>query len=167
MAFYAGLAWFPEILQASGWSATSAGALQALANLVSAAPALAVPLLVAHGVPPRRLLFAVVVLVGGGVVGLLAWPESAPASMLAIGLGQGGFLGLGLMLPTLVASDADDLTRLTAATFSGGFLIAALGPSLLGLAHDASGGWELPLAGVLAVTLAALVPGLRAIPPKT
>ena len=159
MAFYAGLAWFPEILQADGWSAGAAGALQALANLVSAAPAFAVPLLAARGVPPRRLLVAVVVLAGGGVAGLLAWPDAAPVWMLAVGLGQGGLLGLGLMLPTLRATDAEDVTRLTAATFTGGYLIASVGPSLCGLGHDATGGWELPLAGVLAVTLAALVPG--------
>ena len=159
MAFYAGLAWFPEILQAEGWSAGAAGALQALANLVSAAPAFAVPFLAARGVPPGRLLVAVVVLAGGGVAGLLAWPDAAPVWMLAVGLGQGGLLGLGLMLPTLGATDAEDVTRLTAATFTGGYLIASVGPSLCGLGHDATGGWELPLVGLLAVTLATLVPG--------
>ena len=117
------------------------------------------------GVPPGRLLVAVVVLAGGGVAGLLAWPGAAPVWMLAVGLGQGGLLGLGLMLPTLGATDAEDVTRLTAATFTGGYLIASVGPSLCGLGHDTTGGWELPLAGLLAVTLATLVPGFLSIRP--
>lgn len=39
--------------------------------------------------------------------------------------------------------------------------LGALGPLLVGLLHDASDGWTLPLLFLLAVTLAATIPAVR------
>jgi CP family cyanate transporter-like MFS transporter len=44
-----------------------------------------------------------------------------------------------------------------------GYLVAASGPWLLGLVHDATGGWDAGLAVLLAVTLLELAPGLPAV----
>ena len=48
MAFYAGLSWIPTVLEDNGFSAGTAGALQALSSLVSFVPAFAVPVLAAR-----------------------------------------------------------------------------------------------------------------------
>jgi CP family cyanate transporter-like MFS transporter len=40
------------------------------------------------------------------------------------------------------------------------YALGALGPLLVGLLHDASGGWTLPLLFLLAVTLAAAIPAV-------
>jgi CP family cyanate transporter-like MFS transporter len=40
------------------------------------------------------------------------------------------------------------------------YALGALGPLLVGLLHDASGRWTLPLLFVLAVTLAAAIPAV-------
>jgi len=162
MAFYGGLAWLPESRQASGWSAASAGALQALANLVSAAPAFAIPLLAARGWSATWLLVSVVALAAGGALGLLASAEAAPLWIIVLGLGQGGLLGLGLILPTLNAADAREVAQLTAATMFGGYIIAAFGPTALGLAQEMSGGWAAPLLVLVAMTVASLLAGLPA-----
>jgi CP family cyanate transporter-like MFS transporter len=48
-----------------------------------------------------------------------------------------------------------------------GYLIAAAGPLLLGLAHDVVGGWTVVLAGLIAITLAELPAGALATRPWT
>jgi MFS transporter, CP family, cyanate transporter len=160
--FYATLAWLPEILEASRWSAQSAGALLALASFVSTVPAFLVPELAGRRASQTPLLLAVAGTGALGVAGLLAAPGLAPLWAVLIGIGQGGSLGLGLILPVLRARSPASAASLTAMTLSVGYLTAATGPWLLGAAHDLSSGWGAPVAILLAVTLAQLIPGVPA-----
>jgi CP family cyanate transporter-like MFS transporter len=43
-----------------------------------------------------------------------------------------------------------------------GYLLAAGGPALFGLPHDLTGGWTVPLAGLVAVAAALVPAGLGA-----
>jgi CP family cyanate transporter-like MFS transporter len=162
MAFYAGLAWLPEMLQDAGWSDTAAGSLQALNALVSAAPAFLVPVLAARMRSQLPLLLGLVTCGAISIVGILTAPGVAPLWMVMFGIAQGGTLGLGLIFPVLKAEHASDVASLTAMTLTLGYIVAATGPWLLGALHDASGGWKLPIAALLAITLLELVPGTRA-----
>ena len=162
MAFYAGLAWLPEILQDRGWSAGEAGALQALSSLVSILPAFLVPVLAVRRRTQTLVLVTTVGIAAVGVVGLLSAPAAAPVWVLLIGLGQGGALGLGLILPVLRAAKVGGVASLTAMTLCVGYLMASTGPWLLGAVHDISGGWTAPLLALLAITLLELLPGLPA-----
>jgi MFS transporter, CP family, cyanate transporter len=160
--FYAGLAWIPEILVSKGYSETSAGALQAIGSLVSMAPALAVPILAARLSRQLQILVAVVASASAGIVGLLVAPGAAIAWVALIGLGQGGMLGLALILPVLRAGTAQGVASLTAMALCVGYIVAAAGPWILGLVHDLSGTWSLPLVALLAMTLVQLAPGVHA-----
>lgn len=162
MAFYAGLAWLPEILQDRGWSAGEAGALQALSSLVSIVPAFLVPLLAARRRAQTLVLVTIVGVAASGVVGLLAAPGAAAAWVLVLGVGQGGSLGLALILPVLRAGGAGSVASLTAMMLCLGYLMASAGPWILGAVHDVSGGWNAPLVALLAITLLQLLPGLPA-----
>ena len=66
MAFYAGLTWIPTILEDHGYSAGTAGALQALSALVQLAPAFAVPVLAARRRDQVGLLWWIVLLAARG-----------------------------------------------------------------------------------------------------
>jgi MFS transporter, CP family, cyanate transporter len=162
IAFYAGLAWLPTILEDGGSSSEAAGALQALASLVSIAPAFAVPVLAARSRHQIGLVLAVVVVAAAGVLGLLLAPGVPVPWVLLLGLGQGGALGVALILPVLRAEGPHAVAALTAMSLTVGYVAAALGPWLLGVIHDAAGGWSAPLAVLLAVTLLELAPGLPA-----
>ena len=164
--FYATLAWLPEILEASGWSTRTAGALLALASLASAVPAFLVPVLAGRRESQTLILGVIAGTAALGVTGLLAAPGLAPLWAVLIGLGQGGALGLGLVLPVLRARTPGQVASLTAMTLSVGYLTAAVGPWLLGVAHDLSAGWGLPIAVLVALTLAQLIPGVPATRPR-
>jgi CP family cyanate transporter-like MFS transporter len=161
-AFYAGLAWLPTILEDAGYTRGEAGTLQALNALVSAAPAFLVPWLAAHRATQTGVLAAIVALATTGTAGLLLAPGAAVLWVILFGLGQGGALGLGLILPSLRARSARVAASLTGMTLCVGYLIASTGPWLLGAVHDAAGNWDVPLLLLLAITLAELLPGIPA-----
>lgn len=162
MAFYAALTWLPTILEAHGWSKGAAGWLQALANAVQFGPAFLVPLLAGRRRSQTTLLVALVVLACGALAGIVAAPGAALLWMPLLGLAQGGALGLALILPVLRGRDAPAVAALTAMTLSVGYLVAAAGPWLLGVAHDATGGWTVPLALLLGITVSELAVGIPA-----
>jgi CP family cyanate transporter-like MFS transporter len=161
-AFYAGLAWLPTILEDAGWTSGEAGTLQALNSLVSAAPAFLVPWLAAHRQHQTGILAGIVALAAAGTVGLLVAPGAAVLWVVLFGLGQGGSLGLGLILPALRSRGARTAAALTGMTLCVGYLIASTGPWLLGAVHDIAGNWDAPLVVLVAITLAELLPGIPA-----
>jgi MFS transporter, CP family, cyanate transporter len=165
-AFYATLAWLPEILDSNGWSARAGGALLALASLVSAVPALLLPVVAGRRATQAPLVAAVTTTASAGVLGLILAPGLAPLWVVLIGLGQGGSLGLGLVLPVLRATSPGLVASLTAMTLSIGYLTAATGPWLIGAVHDLTSGWTAALGALLGLTLLQLVPGLAAARPR-
>jgi CP family cyanate transporter-like MFS transporter len=162
MAFYIGLSWLPSILADNGYSDQTAGFLQALGSLVQLAPAFLVPVLASRRASQEPILAAIVACSGLAVLGLWLADAAAPLWMVGLGLGQGGALGLALILPALRGGAPGAVASLTAMTLSVGYLTASLGPWLAGVLHDASGGWDLTLAFLLAVTVLQVVPGLPA-----
>jgi CP family cyanate transporter-like MFS transporter len=162
MGFYCGLTWLPAILEHEGWSEASAGGLQALTNAMQLVPAMVVPVLAVRLRHQRALLVTIVCVATGGLAGLLVAPELAVLWMAVIGLGQGGGLGMGLVLPVLRGAGAAAVAALTALTLSAGYLICAIGPPLVGLAHDLTDGWTVPLLLMIGITLSQILPGWRA-----
>jgi MFS transporter, CP family, cyanate transporter len=162
LAFYGCLAWLPTILVADGATERHAGNLLALDSLVSAVPAFLVPLLAARRAGQTALLAWIVAVPAAGLLGLLLAPGAALLWVVLIGLGQGGALGLALVLPVLRARGARLVAALTAMSLCVGYTVAAAGPWVLGVVHDATGSWTPAVVVLLVVTLAQLAPGLPA-----
>jgi MFS transporter, CP family, cyanate transporter len=162
MAFYAGLSWLPSVLEDAGFSEGQAGTLQALGAIVQLAPAFAVPVLAVRRRDQRGVLAAIVAFSLAGVLGLMVAPGAAAGWIVVLGLGQGGALGLGLILPVLRGGDAASVAALTAMSLCVGYIVAATGPWLLGAVHDAAGGWTLALVALAAICVLQLAPGLPA-----
>jgi MFS transporter, CP family, cyanate transporter len=160
MAFYIGLSWLPSILSDSGYSDEAAGFLLALSSLVSVVPAFFVPVLASRRPSQRPILAAIVAVSAIPVAGLLVAGGLAPLWMVLLGIGQGGALGLALILPVLRGGDPPAVASLTAMMFSIGYLTAAPGPWIAGALHDATGGWDAPLVLLLGVTVLQAVPGV-------
>jgi len=163
MAFYVGLSWLPSILaDEHGYSDATAGLLQALSAMMQLPTAFLVPVLAARRRDQRPLLAAIVAVSAIAVLGLIVAGGAAPLWMVLLGLGQGGALGLALILPVLRGGSPAAVASLTAMTLSIGYLGAAFGPWLGGVLHDATEGWGATLALLLAVTVLQAVPGVPA-----
>jgi MFS transporter, CP family, cyanate transporter len=163
MAFYATLAWLPSILRDHGYHASAAGALAALAQVVQFAPAFLVPVLAARSRTQGALLAAIVGFAAAGLIGLLAAPGAAALWMVFLGLGQGGALGMALILPVLRGGDVRMVAALTAMSMCAGYLIASVGPFLVGAAHDLAGNWTVPMVVLIVMTTVELIPGVNAV----
>jgi CP family cyanate transporter-like MFS transporter len=161
MHAYVQFGWLPQVYRDAGIPAASAGALQALLSSVGILGALVMPTVIERGRGLRVLAVSFGVALSLGYVGLLLAPATVPW-VWALLLGHAG-----LAFPTAIALIAAR-TRHPSVTaqVSGfvqpvGYALAAIGPFLVGLLHDATGGWSLVLA-LLALTAVPLtVAGVR------
>ncbi|WP_306209151.1 MFS transporter [Actinoplanes sp. RD1] len=165
---YAAFAWLPEILgDVAGSTPAEAGVLLAVTGLVSVPIALVAPLLVARLRHAGPLIAAGIASFVLGYLGLLLAP--ATLTLLWVLL-----IGCGSILFPVSLVLINERTRTPGGTvalsgFAQGvaYALGALGPFAVGLLHDMSGGWTLPLLFLLAVTLVATVPAVTLARPAT
>jgi CP family cyanate transporter-like MFS transporter len=131
--------------------------------MIQAVGALAVPALARRFADQRPIVVVSVALCLAGFAGI-AWAPLATVWLWAVvlGLAQGALFATALALLGLRAHDAQAAAQLSGMAQGVGYVIAALGPLLLGALHDATGGWDVPMTAVLAVTAALAVPGWAA-----
>jgi CP family cyanate transporter-like MFS transporter len=162
LIFYAGLSWLPSILRDDGFGAGEAGALLALYVLAGIPTSLAVPVLATRVRDQRLLAAGVTLLETAGIAGLLFAPAAAWLWVSLLALGQGATFSLALTLFVLRAPDSRRAGELSGMAQAVGYSVAAAGTFAFGAVEDLSGGWELPLVLLLALTFALLVVGLGA-----
>jgi CP family cyanate transporter-like MFS transporter len=153
MAFFSSITWLPEILESDGMSEGYAGFLTGLTQLVQALPAFAIPVLAARRPTQTHLLAVIVGSTFTGLLGVLLLSDAALLWMVILGIGQGGALGLGLILPVLRGRDPGQVAGMTAMSMGVGYLIASTGPAIVGAVRDASGGWTWPIIVLLVMTV--------------
>jgi CP family cyanate transporter-like MFS transporter len=103
----------------------------------------------------RPLILGVAAAYTIGLAGLLIAPDTGTLIWVgAFGLAQGSGFALALTLIVLRSPTPLVAARLGGVAQCLGYLLAALGPLVIGALHDLTGGWTWPVA----VLLAALVP---------
>ena len=163
MAFFSTITWLPELLEADGFSESTAGAFSGITQLVQIVPAFAVPVLAARARTQTDLLAVIVGTSLVGLLGVLLAPDAALLWMVFLGIGQGGALGLGLILPVLRGRDPGQVAGMTAMAMGVGYLIAAGGPALVGAVRDATGDWTAPVIVLIVMTALEVPAGLYAV----
>jgi MFS transporter, CP family, cyanate transporter len=163
LVFYSTIAWLAEILRDRGLSASAAGWLVSVAQFPVLVTSLAAPPLATRRRSQRPHASASALLSLAGYGGLLVAGRSLlPLWCVLIGLGQGAMFSLALTLFALRAPDARCAAELSGMAQTIGYLLAASGPTVVGLIHDLTGAWTIPLAALTATTVAILVAGLFA-----
>ncbi len=165
MHAYVQFGWLPQIYRDAGISASSAGALQALLSSVGILGALAMPTVIARdrGLRPLMVLFGVMLALG--YTGLLVAPATVPW-LWALMLGLSG-----LAFPTAIALiTARTRHPSVTAQLSGfvqpvGYALAAIGPFVVGLIHEATGGWSLVIVLLALTSVPLTLAGLRVASP--
>lgn len=162
LLFYAPLAWLPSILHDEGYSAETAGGLLAVYVIGGVPASLFSPVLAARLRTQSALTALPTMGMAAGLVGLLLAPEAAWAWVGLLALAQGASLGIALTIIILRSPDPRRAAELSGMAQTIGYGLAAAGPLAVGVLHDASGGWDLPLALLLALTVPLLAAGLGA-----
>ncbi|EGB3560140.1 CynX/NimT family MFS transporter [Salmonella enterica] len=162
LIYYVIIGWLPTILISHGYSEAQAGSLHGLLQLATAAPGLAIPLIL-HRFNDQRWIAALVsLLCAVGAAGLWFVPGQAIIWTLLFGFGSGATMILGLTFIGLRASSAHQAAALSGMAQSVGYLLEACGPPVMGKLHDASGSWYLPLSGVTVLAIIMAIFGLYA-----
>jgi CP family cyanate transporter-like MFS transporter len=163
LSFYAVLAWLPSIYRDHGYSPAAAGLLLSVSALLQIPITLALPGVATRLRDQRLLAAACTLLTAAGLGAVLLAPTAAPyVWMVLIGAGQGGTFAVGLTLFVLRARTAADTARLSAMAQTFGYLVAAVGPLLVGTVHDAARSWTPALLLLLALAVPQLVTGVLA-----
>jgi CP family cyanate transporter-like MFS transporter len=150
---YAIFGWFAQLWRDSGYSAAVAGVLAGVVAGTAIPLSLWLPNVLARSADPRRVMFAAIACYPVGYVGLMLAPHSlAVLWAVLVGVGTVTF-PLILTLIGLRARTAEGTAALSAFTQSTGYLIAAAGPFAVGVVHTATGGWNVPLALLLVLSL--------------
>ncbi|MCU1409932.1 MAG: transporter permease [Rhodoglobus sp.] len=155
---YALFAWLPEIvIDTAGATPAQAGALVALFGIIGLPAGLLAPVLATR---VKNIGWVFAAAVGSyvvGYLGLLLAPGAATwLWVLLVGSGPIVF-PLCLVLINLRTRSHEGSIALSGFVQGIAYAVGALGPLLIGLLHDLTGGWTVPLAFLLATTLLTLV----------
>lgn len=158
---YAVFGWFATLWRDHGYSATTAGVLVGVLAATAIPFSLWLPSVLGRARDPRAMLVAVMACYPAGYLLLLLAPHALaiPAALL-VGVGTTTF-PLILTLIGLRSRTAEGTAALSAFTQATGYLIAGIGPFGIGVLHDASGGWTVPLLVLIGLALPQLVVGVR------
>ncbi len=158
---YAIFGWFPNLYRAAGVSATDAGVLLGVITGVSIPLSFLVPALTARVRNQLPLMLGLGCCYLAGYLGLMLAP--ARYSLLwavLVGIGTNTF-PMVLTLIGLRARTADGTAALSGFAQSLGYVVAAPGPFLIGVLHDLTAGWTVPLLVLMAITLGMLWAGAQ------
>lgn len=155
---YALFAWLPEIvIDTAGASPAQAGALVALFGIIGLPAGLLAPVLATRVKNIGWVFAAAVGSYVAGYLGLLLAPGAATwLWVLLVGSGPIVF-PLCLVLINLRTRSHEGSIALSGFVQGIAYALGALGPLLIGLLHDLTGGWTVPLAFLLATTLLTLI----------
>ena len=163
---YGIVTWLPAVLQEAGGSAAFGGTMVALYSAWGVAAALLVPQLATRMRNPFPVVVVCSVLLVAGYLGLLVAPMSGTVVWVcAVGLGVSTFP----LCLTLI--NKRTRTPQTASVVSGfvqglGYALACFGPIGLGLLHEGTGSWSVPLWVLIATVVPGLVAGWYACRPQ-
>ena len=159
---YVIIGWLPQIYRDAGLSAEKAGVLFAVTSFLG----VPLPLLLSTFVGRMRSQSAIAAALGlfgmAGYAGLWASPAAAPwLWAVLLGIVNCAF-PLVLTMIGLRGRTPASVVRLSAFAQGVGYLIAIPWPILVGLLHDRSGGWRIPLALMVLLMIPQIIAGVAA-----
>ncbi|MCX5344437.1 CynX/NimT family MFS transporter [Streptomyces atratus] len=161
-AAYITMGWMPQIFRDAGVSAGTAGVLLAVTMAMGVPLAFVIPRVATR----MKTQGPIVVLLGScgliGYAGLYLAPAGgAWAWALLLGISNCAF-PLALTMIGMRSRSGAGVVRLSAFAQSTGYLISIPGPLLVGVLHQHSGGWGLPIALMAGLMVPQMVAGILA-----
>lgn len=162
MPFYVAVGWLPAILTDNGISPEKAGAVHGMLQFTTAIPGLMLAATLRRLKDQKMAAVVVSLLSGISLTGILYAPGLSMLWAAILGFGCGASMMLGLTFVGLRTTNAGDAAALSGMAQCVGYLMAAMGPLLLGKVHDWYGGWTVPLLITAVITVAGALTGLAA-----
>ena len=163
---YSVFGWFAQVYRDAGFSPGTAGLLLGVITAMSIPLSFWLPSWAARMEHQTWLIVGLVLCYPVGYVGLIVAPV-AGAWLWAVLVGvAASVFPVVLTLIGLRARTSEGTAALSGFTQSVGYLIAAIGPFGMGLLYDLTGGWTVPLIGLIVLVVPQLVAGLMVARPS-
>ncbi|GAB4009749.1 MFS transporter [Nocardioides ultimimeridianus] len=164
---YVMMSWLPSMYAAAGFSEQKSGLLLAISILIGVPFFMLAPTVAGKVRHQGHLVAALTAITAAGFAGMWLAPAEG-AWLWAALLGAGGAVfPVTLSFFGLRTTTAADTAALSTMAQSVGYLLAASGPFLVGVLHDASGSWSLPCALLVGLGLVQATAGYFAGRPVT
>ncbi|MHA7984853.1 MFS transporter [Rathayibacter sp. CAU 1779] len=158
--YYTVVTWWPAIEQSSGLSPVVAGWHQFAYQMLGLVGTVLAAATINRLRDQRPIAVAVSVLMFVGILGQLTVPALGLLWVCSIGLGSGGSIVLALALLGLRTHHHGQSAALSGMAQSIGYLLAATGPIVISVLHDATNAWAVSLVVMLAVVVVQVVFGI-------
>ncbi|SMF85826.1 MFS transporter, CP family, cyanate transporter [Paenibacillus uliginis N3/975] len=163
MIFYVLIAWLPEILKQQGIDSSQSGWYLSIMQLALLPFTFIVPVIAGRMSSQRSLVTITTILLLTGTLGLLYGSTNIILLWIIIlGIGGGFAFGLSMMFFGLRTENAHQAAELSGMAQSIGYLLAAIGPALIGYLHDGTNSWTLPLLILLGASVLLFLFGIGA-----
>lgn len=163
MVFYVLIAWLPEILKQQGIDSNQSGWYLSIMQLSMLPFTFIVPVIAGRMSSQRLLVVITTILLLTGTLGLLYGSSSIILLwIILLGIGGGFAFSLSMMFFGLRTENAHQAAELSGMAQSIGYLLAAIGPALIGYLHDATNSWNLPLYILLGASVLLFLVGIGA-----
>lgn len=158
LLFYTGMTWLPTMAQEAGLAASQAGLLASVYTLIGLPFSMTIPgLTTSLSAAKRRIMVGLATLSGLLGILLIFFPGTGFAYWLMvfvlIGVSTSILFPYMLVLFSLKTSSVQDTARLSGFAQTGGYLLAAFGPTLFGLWNSQFGSWLPGLVFLFAMTV--------------
>ncbi|MFD2680145.1 CynX/NimT family MFS transporter [Bacillus seohaeanensis] len=162
--FYCTVAWLPEILESNGMDLSLAGWMLSLMQLVGLPTTFFAPVLAGRFKNQKGIVLTIGFFYFAGIMGILLGASHAllVVSIICIGVAQGASISLALTFIGLRTINAKQAADLSGMAQSIGYLLAAIGPILIGFLFDQTHSWTLPLIVLSIVAIVMILAGLGA-----
>ncbi|GIH04795.1 MFS transporter [Rhizocola hellebori] len=163
---YATMGWLAQIFRDASFSPANAGLLLAGVTTFGLPIALLMPTLAGRRKDLRPLVLGLSTAMILAYLGLAFSPHTGALLWVALlGIGQGAF-PLALAMIGMRARTRDGIVALSAFAQSTGYVIAALGPLVVGMLHDLTGAWQIPIGFLVAAAIVQVFAGLAVARPR-
>ncbi|WP_213451449.1 CynX/NimT family MFS transporter [Rhizomonospora bruguierae] len=163
---YATMGWLAQLFRDNGYTPEVAGLLLAGVTAVAVPITLLMPTYAGRRPDLRGLVVVLSAAMFASYFGLMIAPHGgAVLWVVLLAIGQAAF-PLALVMIGMRARTAGGVVALSAFAQSAGYLLASLGPLLVGLLYEATGGWLAPLWVLVAAAAVQTVSGLAVARPR-
>lgn len=164
LLFYSMVAWLPTIIVSKGMTQTFAGNMALAYQLVALPATLAVPMLCDKFKNQRCLVAAacLVYFIGMTLFLIGSSPYILICAVSLLALGAGGSISLSIAFISLRTPNAVKASALSGMAQSAGYLLAAIGPALMGYIYDLSLSWFIPITLFMILLVLLFLFGLQA-----
>lgn len=163
MVFYVLIAWLPEILKQKGIDSNQSGWYLSVMQLAMLPFTFLVPVIAGRMSSQRLLVVITSTLLLTGTLGLLnGISDIILLWIIILGIGGGFAFSLSMMFFGLRTENAHQAAELSGMAQSIGYLLAAVGPALIGYLHDATNSWKWPLFILLGASVLLFLVGIGA-----